>query len=155
MNKLDICTVADWFLTHESMTHKKLQKLLYFSYGYYIASYNNDVSKLENEMFENDFEAWVHGPVSPKIYNLYRDAGYRIISKDKSTPVILTEKVEDVLFLVLNRFMDKDGDDLERMTHNQFPWMKARNGLSPIEPCNNPINKEDIFNFFKESKMTI
>lgn len=155
MDKLDICTVADWFLTHESMTHKKLQKLLYFSYGYYIASYNNNVSKLENEMFENDFEAWVHGPVSPKIYNLYRDAGYKIISKDKNTPVILTEKVEDVLFLVLNRFMDKDGDDLERMTHNQFPWLNARNGLSPIEPCSNPITKEDIFVFFKESNMTI
>lgn len=155
MDKFDICTIADWFLMHESMTHKKLQKLLYFSYGYYIASYNDSVLKLDNEMFENDFEAWVHGPVSPKIYNLYRDAGYRMISKDECEPVILTEKVEDVLFFVLNKYMDKDGDDLEKMTHNQFPWMNAREGLSPIEPSNNPITKEDIYRFFKESNMTI
>lgn len=155
MKKFDICIIADWFLTHEAMTHKKLQKLLYFSYGYYLATYNNDIKKLNQEMFENDFEAWVHGPVSPKIYNLYREAGYRTISKSENTPVVLTEEVENVLYFVLKKYKDMNGDDLEKITHQQSPWLNARGRLHSIEPSNNLISKQDIYICFKESSMTL
>ena len=155
MKKIDICNIADWFLIHESMTHKKLQKLLYFSYGYYLATYNNTVDELNVEMFENDFEAWVHGPVSPRIYNLYREAGYNYISKNDTEPTILTDEIEKVLFFVLNKYKKYDGDELEKITHAQSPWINAREGLLPIEPSNNPILSKDIYTYFKENNMIV
>lgn len=155
MKKYDICTIADWFLVHESMTHKKLQKLLYFSYGYYLATYNDSADKLEEEMFENDFEAWVHGPVSPKIYNLYREAGYSKISKDIGEPTILTDKIEKVLFVVLQKYKNQNGDDLEKITHEQSPWLNARKNLLEIEPSSAPISSKDIYEYFKENDMVV
>ena len=64
----DVYEIAKWFLHTEPMTHKKLQKLLYFSYGIYLAQNNENCNKLNNSLFKNKFEAWVHGPVDPKIY---------------------------------------------------------------------------------------
>lgn len=155
MKKYDICTIADWFLVHESMTHKKLQKLLYFSYGYYLATYNDSVDELNDEMFENDFEAWVHGPVSPKIYNLYREAGYSKISKDAGEPTILTDEIEKVLFVVLQKYKNQNGDELEKITHEQTPWLNARKDLLEIEPSSNPISSSDIYKYFKEHDMVV
>lgn len=153
--QVEIYDIADWFLIHEPMTHKKLQKLLYFSYGYYLATYNINESKLNNEIFTNDFEAWVHGPVSPKIYSAYKSAGYSLIKKNIVSPIILSNEVEKVLFFVLGKYKSYDGDQLERITHNQLPWIKARNGISAIEPCSNPILSEDIYKYFKENGLVI
>jgi uncharacterized phage-associated protein len=50
--------IAQWFLCKESMTHKKLQKLCYYAQAWNLALHNS-------ELFEDRFEAWVHGPVSP------------------------------------------------------------------------------------------
>lgn len=155
MEKLDICNVADWFLTHEAMTHKKLQKMLYFSYGYFLSTYNENSDELTNEIFCNDFEAWVHGPVSPKIYSLYRDAGYNYIQKRVVDPIVISDEVEEVLFFVLKKYKEYNGDDLEKITHSQMPWLKARIGLLPIEPSNNSISSMDIYEYFKDNNLVI
>ena len=49
----DIFDLADAFLSIESMTHKKLQKLCYYAKAWYLALYD------ENLVTE-EFEAWVH-----------------------------------------------------------------------------------------------
>jgi uncharacterized phage-associated protein len=33
-------------------------------------------------LFEEDFEAWIHGPVIPKLYHHYKEFGWRPIMKD-------------------------------------------------------------------------
>lgn len=57
MKKNNIEDIARWFLHQKEMTHKKLQKLLYFSYGIYLAE-NNESEEVSDSMFENNFEAW-------------------------------------------------------------------------------------------------
>ena len=42
----------------DAITPLKLQKLLYFAQGNYLAKYNMP-------LFDEDFEAWIHGPVIP------------------------------------------------------------------------------------------
>lgn len=153
--QLTIFNVADWFLVHEAMTHKKLQKMLYLSYGYYLASFNENKDNISDELFENDFEAWVHGPVSPKIYNTYREAGYTYISKKMSNPGIISDKASKILFAVLEKYKSFDGDQLEAMTHTQAPWLNARGDLASIEPCSNKILTEDIFDYFKDNGLSI
>ena len=57
----DIRKVAQYFLSKESMSHKKLQKLCYYAQAWYLANYGKP-------LMPNRFEAWVHGPVSPDLY---------------------------------------------------------------------------------------
>ena len=57
----------------------KLQKLLFFSYGWY-------AGKTGNKLFIEDFEAWPYGPVIPQVYNDYkRWGGSKIDIKGKKT----------------------------------------------------------------------
>lgn len=83
MNKLTVFDVANFFRSKEEMSHKKLQKLVYYAYAWYIALKNENKDNLENKLFYNcHFEAWIHGPVCPKLYIEYSN-NYGQVSKYK------------------------------------------------------------------------
>ena len=42
-----------------------------------------------------------------------------------------------------------DAYELERMTHQEYPWLKARNGLPIDAPCNEIISKESMMEYYK------
>ena len=75
MMKYSIEDIADFFLkivdreSDSTITPLKLQKILYYAQGYYLAI--NDV-----ELFPEEFQAWTHGPVNEEIYIKYKDYGY-------------------------------------------------------------------------------
>lgn len=56
------------FEDSEYITNLKLQKLLYYAQGYFLA-------KKDIPLFDEDFLAWEHGPVIRKIYNIYKENG--------------------------------------------------------------------------------
>ena len=62
---MDILDVARTFLYMDSMSHKKLQKLCYYAQAWYVTIKNKP-------LFEDDIEAWVHGPVVPSLYSQYK-----------------------------------------------------------------------------------
>ncbi|MDT2255436.1 DUF4065 domain-containing protein [Paenibacillus larvae] len=66
------------FLRLESMT-QKLQKLCYYAYSFYLAIY-------EKKLFDDNFEAWVHGPVNPQLYTEYREYGWQEIPQEINYP---------------------------------------------------------------------
>ncbi|MDE7067536.1 MAG: DUF4065 domain-containing protein, partial [Schaedlerella arabinosiphila] len=61
--------IAYIFEKLEEVTPLMLQKLIYFIQGVYSALYGRPI-------FEEDCRAWVHGPVYPKVYDLFRDFKY-------------------------------------------------------------------------------
>ena len=67
--KITISDIADYFITknHEYgdyITNLKLQKLVYYAQAWYLAF-------LDKPLFDEDFEAWVHGPVNRDLYDRY------------------------------------------------------------------------------------
>ena len=54
--------IAKWFLSKGSMTHKKVQKLCYYAQAWYCALYDG------TPLFEDDVQAWAHGPVIASLY---------------------------------------------------------------------------------------
>lgn len=67
------CTdVAKYFLSlqgndaGDAISNMKLQKLLYYAQGFALAL-------LDKPLFDEDFEAWAHGPVLRCIYNKYKN----------------------------------------------------------------------------------
>ena len=71
-NEITAIMIAKYFLTKESMTQKKLQKLVYYAYAWYIVSFNNNVNRIKHLLFIEKPEAWVHGPVFRTLYDAYR-----------------------------------------------------------------------------------
>ena len=47
--------VIDFFLSKESMSPKKLQKMLYYAYAWTLALLNEDEDHLENKLFDGKF----------------------------------------------------------------------------------------------------
>lgn len=125
-------TIAKWFLAQESMTHKKLQKMCYYAQAWYCALYDGA------PLFEEEIQAWVHGPVVPALYPRYADYRWLDIPKEEHEPE-LSKKITDVLYAVYDTYADYTGDQLERLTHSEDPWIIARNGIDPWETSTSVI----------------
>ncbi|GIP63381.1 hypothetical protein J32TS6_19360 [Virgibacillus pantothenticus] len=140
--------VINWFLSKDSMSPKKLQKLLYYAYSWTLTLQNEDVDDLGNKLFASKFEAWVHGPVIPSVYQDYREYGYQNIPQKTENEIIFDDEIEDVLQQVWEEYGDYTGNQLETITHQEDPWLNAREGYSPVERCNVPITDKDIFEYY-------
>jgi uncharacterized phage-associated protein len=116
-------TIAKYFLSipeedaGELMSNLKLQKLLYYAQGYYVA-----INGVDSPLFKDTVYAWKHGPVVKTVYNHYSTY------KDGAIPRCIVPRgigVDDVAFL--NRIHDKFGRysawALRDMTHREPPWL--------------------------------
>lgn len=127
------------------ITPLALQKLLYFSQSFFKVF----TGKF---LFNNDCEAWVHGPVYKNIYYKYKDHGYNPIDEDadKFTHFDLAETEKTVVDTVLLNFGCYSGKVLEGMTHIERPWRETRNGLEDNELSYRIIEKNSIEIYYKE-----
>ena len=150
MNKLTIFDVANFFLklvdreSGSTITPLKLQKILYYAQGYYLAYY-------DNPLFDEDFQAWAHGPANVLIYDKYKDYKFDAIPfpASESIPEI-DDTTSDFLTDIWETFGIYDGKYLEQQTHKEDPWILARGNLAPGERCSNIITKDSMTTFFKK-----
>lgn len=135
----------------EEVTPLMLQKLLYFVQGISYA-----VNK--RPMFPENCQAWVHGPVYPEVYDMFRDFKYNPIEDArfaifKGKDHELTEEERRVIDLVINNFGKYGGKVLERITHRELPWNSARKGYADNIPSCEPISKESIEAYYTEKNV--
>lgn len=127
--------IAEWFLNKnrtqmnfedsEYITNLKLQKLLYYAQGYFLA-------KKGYPLFNEDFLAWEHGPVIKIIYNKYKNNGSRGIVYDKDFDIEVDEETEGILERVYENYGQYSAWKLRNMTHEEAPWrLTPRNGTIP------------------------
>lgn len=137
--------VADWFIhfAHEvgdPITNLRLQKLMYYAQAWYIALYGE-------RLIPDAFEAWVHGPVCPAVWERFSGCRWSPISEGMPKPP-LSEDIESHLHEVMDVYGGLLTWDLERMAHSEDPWMFARAGLPPDEPSSNLISEERMKRFY-------
>lgn len=138
MPRATVHEVADAFLTLESMFHKKVQKLCYYAYSWYLTLYGE-------QLFTNNFEAWVHGPVDPLLYQKFKSRGWQEIPRLDNC--VLAEDLYEFVEQVFHSYGHLNADELEHLTHTEAPWLEARGGIPEFVPCNNPI-KDDVIRHF-------
>ena len=145
--------VAEWFLSMASMSNKKLQKLCYYAYCWFIV-FSNDAEVIEDNTQHNlhvlgdeKFQAWIHGPVSQLLYKRYKEFGWIDIPKKPTKPNI-SEELESLLQQVWDTYGIYSADELELISHNETPWKNARKGKNPGEACFNIISDSDIFEYY-------
>ena len=143
--------IAYVFEKLEEVTPLMLQKLLYFIQGVYSALYGRPI-------FAEDCRAWIHGPVYPEVYDLFRDFKYNHIDDARfalleGTADALTEDEKKVIDLVVNTFGMYGGKVLERITHNEDPWENARKGYGDSIPSSEILTKKSIMRYYETVNM--
>ena len=141
--------IANWFLSNlENVTNKKLQKLVYYAYSWYLVFNNESADNIEWRFFENRFEAWVHGAVYPELYTMYKKFGSGVIPLYEGSLPKFSEDDLDVLNQVLEVYGGFTGNELESICHQESPWKNARKGLSTYEPSHELISDKEIFDCY-------
>ena len=146
MAKYTAMKIAEWFLYYNNfimsesdadmITNLKLQKLLYYAQGCYLA--------LKDEvLFDDPIVAWDHGPVVESVYHNYkeyRSNGIEFIGDFENT---LLKEDEDILKEVYKIFAKYSAWGLRNMTHEETPWKETKK--------NDVISTESIKKYFKEN----
>jgi len=131
----DVFNVARFFVDayqydEDYITNLKLQKLLYYAHGHYLA-------RTGKPLFRNNVEAWESGPVIPAVYHAYKVCGNRPIeTNDNPISRDLFDDVEyNVLLDVLREYGKYSGKGLVDLTHMQgTPWETVYKGNNDIIP---------------------
>ena len=63
----------------DPVTNLKLQKLLYYVQGWHLGIFKNPA-------FNDEFEAWVHGPVIPEVFHAYKFNQWNPIILEEEAP---------------------------------------------------------------------
>lgn len=140
---LTVRDVANWFLSRESMTHKKLQKLCYYAQAWYCALYSET-----EPLFDDTVEAWVHGPVIPTLYPIYADYKWNPIPKAEVDESKFSQQALEILEAVYNTYGEFSGDELEALTHSEQPWQDARGNLKSWETSHTPISRVSMKEYY-------
>lgn len=127
------------------ITNLKLQKLLYFAQGHYMQENEG------NQLFEDDFQAWAHGPVVPDVYSDYKDYSWFNLPKQRNDEE-LSFKIDNFLDVLLENYGSEDGKRLEIISHDEKPWIDARGKLNPYAPSREKITKESIRDYYLKFK---
>lgn len=141
-----LLTISYIFERMGEITPLALQKLLYFIQGIYMVLY-------ETALYDEDCEAWVHGPVYAEVYNMFKNFKYNPIEDNRfaifrNRFYELTKLERDVIDLVIETFGMYSGKVLEQITHQETPWLEARKHCLPDEASNVMIPKSAIQKYF-------
>lgn len=116
------------------LTPMKLQKLMYFTYGYYAA-------ETEQPLFAESFQAWQYGPVLSSVYQEFKCFGSGEISSLSTDAAGLSyvmnweeprnATLKQIFDKVCDKFSNHTGLELSRLTHKEnSPWANTlANGI--------------------------
>jgi uncharacterized phage-associated protein len=124
----------------DPLTNLKLQKLLYYAQGWFLA-------KNDRPLFGETLRAWVRGPVVYEVWSRFRDYRWEPIGGKLARPK-LPSSVERHLHQIVEDYWDYSAYTLENMTHQESPWLNARQGIAKDTPSSAPILLEDIHAHF-------
>ena len=122
------------------ISNLKLQKLLYYVQGWHLGIHGKPV-------FDEQIEAWVHGPVVPVVFREYRDFKWNPIAVSE-LPAKIDPEISEHTLSVLGAYGKLTAAQLEAVSHIEEPWIEARKGLGPKEPSNAVITHASMKRFF-------
>lgn len=97
----------------EAISHLKLQKLAFYCYG---AARAND--EIEERIV---FERWPHGPVSPVIYEAFKDSGSAPLPRPSGD----SPKLEGAALDAYHVYARLSAWQLREESHLEAPWLAA------------------------------
>ena len=154
MTQSSTLAIANFFIRKslkekKPITQIKLQKLVFFAHGFYLALN-------ERPLVNEKIEAWQYGPVVPSIYHRFKNWGNNPITKvqiENSVNLIINEEDIDFLDLVWHKYSRYSASQLVKISHEKGgPWQKAidkSKALVGFVVPNIMINNLEIYIYFK------
>lgn len=135
------CTIKE---EKNDLSKLKIQKLLYYTQGYYSALY-------DKYLFEEEIEARKYGPVVKKVYNEFKKIEGNFVPTDKykmgnEEIKKMNKEEKELIEDVFNLMGQYSAWRLRDKTHQEDPW--KNNYISGKK--NITIPKEDIKKYFKK-----
>ena len=118
----------------------KLQKLCYYAQAWTLVWD-------DKPLFEEDFEAWMNGPVCRELFNIHKGCfavSSDIIPNKKLTNTLTQNQISNI-DRVVDFYGEKTGGWLSELTHKEDPW---KNVWSLSNKNNVIISKESIKNYY-------
>jgi uncharacterized phage-associated protein len=128
------------------ITNLRLQKLLYYCQGFYLAEHGEP-------LFEDRIEAWIYGPAVPAVYERFRPVAHRAIDPPTTLddqPPELVEHVKDIW----EAYGHLSTYDMERISTTEPPWLNARAGLRRDDFTDAPLSLADMQTYFASQLTT-
>lgn len=128
--------VGKYFLSkNHELTDIQIQKLTYYAYSWYMIKNNGE------KIFKEQPQAWVHGPVFRSLYDAMKSERFYNEKLEENT---ILDSIKNFLEIIFNIYGKFSGNELEKMTHSETPWINARKGKLPHERSERLISDEDI-----------
>lgn len=140
------------------ITHKKLQKLLYYAQAWHLVYFDG------NPLFEEHPQAWVHGPVYPSVYEKFSRFGsgavnltaeYQILgveceeyTRQLAKRIGLATASERLIHAVLLKYGKLSAFQLELLSHEESPWAEQREGLGDFERGSREISFATMHDYY-------
>ncbi|WP_339000481.1 type II toxin-antitoxin system antitoxin SocA domain-containing protein [Lactococcus garvieae] len=143
MTKPNIFNVARYIIENVGdMTTMKLQKLTYYCQAWSLAWDGEP-------LFEEDFQAWANGPVSPELYKKHAGTfriGEDFLQEDHFED--FTDEQVETMRAVIRDYGGCSAMELSNMTHQERPWREARLGVADGERSTKVVDKEIMQEFY-------
>lgn len=141
-NMPTIFEIADHILAQTpapyGLTNRELQKLLYLAQGFYLAQSGEP-------LFQEDFQAWRHGPVNSGIFHKYKHFGYLDINKPhKEMLKPISENMSAFILALTLSFCTVGASKLIEYSHADTPWSEKY-----IPNQNISLPKENLKTYFE------
>lgn len=126
-----VVDVASYILNkYGSLTTMKLQKLAYYSQA-------QSLVMTGRPLFDEDFQAWMNGPVVPSLFRLHKgrffvDPGF---FDEFGSPEKLSDEQKSIIDAVSSVLVRQTGRELSARTHDEDPWKDARGDCKPGDFC--------------------
>ena len=115
----------------ETIDEMKMHKLLYFAQREHYAI-------LSSPLFDEDFEGWQYGPVSPNVRSFFTKDGINYATDD------ISPESAYIINNVIEEYGKIESWKLSELTHKELSWINARKGLAPKAISHKILNKQDI-----------
>jgi uncharacterized phage-associated protein len=126
-----------------SMSHMKLQKLVYYCQAWSL------VWK-EKPIFSEKIEAWANGPVVKELFKRFQGefTVSSVLISQFGSPNVLTDEQKSTIDSVIEFYGDKNPQWLSDLTHLEAPWRNARIGLSDDARSNREITLASMAEYY-------
>lgn len=141
--------VAKYFVNlNKELTELQIQKLVYYSYVWYIVKFNDNKNNIVNKLFDERPRAWKYGPVFISIYEQMKFCDKSLVCKAYLKANDVNTKFDDkakmILSLVYEFYGKYSGNRLSDMTRYEYPYKNTKLG--------DEIKDIDIYEWYRKTE---
>ncbi len=122
------------------MSTMKLQKLAYYSQAW-------NLVWVEKPLFDSEIQAWINGPVVWDLFDKHRGR-FNVNAWPEGDVSRLTDEERMTIDAVLDAYGKFTGQQLSALSHQEDPWVEAREGTSQSQQSTATVSLDRMQQYY-------